>query len=466
MEKKKVTVRQWFVFILVGLVGQLAWALENNELNPWVYSQTLDVRYITWMTIASAIAATLTTFFMGALSDRVGRRKVFITVGSIIWGVSVFAFAFFSFDNMAAQFGEARAPLMVGIFMTLMDCVMTFFGSTSNDACFNAYVTDNTNEDNRGKVESILSILPLFANILILVLMMIFKAGSIPDGASSAAATAKENGEATAQAWFWFFLVVGIVVFVMGIVSIWLIPKEDAKPNKNGHYWQDVIYGFRPSVVKSHKNLYIALLAFMAFNCAMDAFMPYWLVYFQNGISQGGLGLSGMSFYIPVIVIMLAASIGVVIVGLFMDKIGKLKLLLPALGLGMLGFLLMFFSTQVWSLTISGVLMMGGYLIGTAVLGATVRDETPLDKVGSFQGVRMVFAVLLPMIIGSYVSLAVFRLQNNSYIDRSTQQSTTAPSKYMFLVALGFILLAVIPAVWLLIAKKKSPKALPSDEKQ
>jgi MFS family permease len=37
------------------------------------------------MVSLSAIAATLTTLLMGALSDKVGKRKLFIVVGYILW---------------------------------------------------------------------------------------------------------------------------------------------------------------------------------------------------------------------------------------------------------------------------------------------------------------------------------------------------------------------------------------------
>jgi MFS family permease len=43
------------------------------------------------MVAASAVAATLTTVFIGALSDKIGKRKVFICGGYILWGISIFA---------------------------------------------------------------------------------------------------------------------------------------------------------------------------------------------------------------------------------------------------------------------------------------------------------------------------------------------------------------------------------------
>ena len=80
MNNAKVGVRKWFSFLIAGLVGQLAWAIENNYLNLYVFDCTQDYSYIPIMTAASAAAATITTLFMGALSDRLGKRKAFISL--------------------------------------------------------------------------------------------------------------------------------------------------------------------------------------------------------------------------------------------------------------------------------------------------------------------------------------------------------------------------------------------------
>ena len=149
-----------------------------------------------------------------------------------------------------------------------------------------------------------------------------------------------------------------------------------------------------------------------------------------------------------------------------MDKIGKLKFLLPGVGLALTGFLGMYFSTQIWSLIISGTLMMSGYLIGTAVLGATVRDETPKDKVGLFQGVRMIFCVMISMIVGSYVSMGFFTLSGKVVTDNATGTSSPAPSKVMFLVSLGFMILALVPVIWLILTKKKDASLLKKEDEK
>jgi MFS family permease len=466
MKEQKLPLREWISLILIGFAGQLAWAIENNYINLWVYSQTGDSTYITWMTVASAIAATLTTFFMGVLSDKLGSRKFFIAGGYTIWGVSVFLFGLCSHKNMAAMFGASSASIAVGVSMVIMDCLMTFFGSTANDACFNARVTDVTNTKNRGKVESVLSVLPLFATIVVLLLAGAFGANGVPSSEQASDMASQgitSSADYLASKWFIFYLVFGALVTVIGIASFFLLPKDEIKPNKEGKYWANLIYGFRPSVIKNHKDLYISLLSFMAFNLAIDAFMPYYMVYFQNSKDLGGLALSGMGFYVPMGIILIVASIVVILLGAFaLDRFGKINFLMPSLGLSALGFLLMFFSTDTWALVISGILMMSGYLTGTAVLGAIVRDETPEKEVGLFQGVRMFFTVLIPMIVGSNVSDAIMKISGGKYTN-SIGETVTAPNKWMFIVSMVFMLLAFIPSIYLFLAKKKEAKASPVD---
>ena len=71
----------------------------------------------------------------------------------------------------------------------------------------------------------------------------------------------------------------------------------------------------------------------------------------------------------------------------------------------------------------------------------------------------MVFVVMIAMIVGSYVSLAFFYLSGKTYTDPSSFKTAPVPTNVMFFVALGFMVLAIIPSVWLILAKKKSASA-------
>lgn len=435
--EKRIGLRKWLTFILAGFVGQLAWALENNYFNVYVYDCTDNYAFIPVMTIASAAAATITTLFMGAVSDRLGKRKLLISTGYILWGISILAFAFL--DPTSSFNIVANSAFLAGTMIVIMDCIMTFFGSTANDAAFNAFVTDNTNDKNRSKVESVLSVMPLLALIIVIVVAGIFV--DVPDGGT--------------KHWDIFFYIFGGLTLIVGVGSLFLVPKDIVSPKKDGNYFGNVIYGFRPRVIKNNPVLYITLLAFMVFNIGLQVFMPYFILYVQNI-----LGIKGDDFTVSLGIVLLGASAITVIFGLFMDKIGKNKIMIPALAVGAIGGLIIFLipanngtPTQV-GLIIGGIVLMTGYLVSTAVLGAKVRDYTPSKEVGLFQGVRMIFTVLIPMVIGPLIGNALCLIGGEPYLNEYNQ-TVYPPNKWLFLVTGIIFLLAVGPVIWMMKKEKK-----------
>lgn len=130
----------WLALTIFSLMGQVAWVVENMYLNVFMYKTfNASASNISAMVAASAITATLTTVFMGALSDRIGKRRLFICGGYILWGISIFSFVLLRTDIIEKFIPATMAAASVGVTLTiLLDCVMTFFGSTANDAAFNA----------------------------------------------------------------------------------------------------------------------------------------------------------------------------------------------------------------------------------------------------------------------------------------------------------------------------------------
>ncbi len=257
----KLTKRVWASFLLLGLVGQLAWTIENMYFNVFLYNTiSTDPNNIAIMVAASAIVATLTTLLMGALSDKLGRRKLFISTGYMLWGLSTMAFGFISVESIAAWFPAVNAVATAATILIVMDCVMTFFGSTANDAAFNAYITDVTGKDNRGKVESVLAVFPLISMLIIF----------------GAFDPMTQQGR-----WKEFFTIFGIMVLATGIISFVLL-KDKKIEKKNVPYFKNLIYGFRPSVIRENPLLYLALCAFCLFSVAVQIFFPYLIIYLQN----------------------------------------------------------------------------------------------------------------------------------------------------------------------------------------
>ena len=232
----------WASVLICGLIGQIAWIIENMYFATFAQDLFEDVSkfgnnyYIatTLMVILSAVTATVTTIFAGAFSDKLGKRKVLITVGYLVWGVTIMLFAVIPVD-----FDSGKSGLIIAL-LVIFDCVMTFAGSTANDAAFNAWITDVTDGTNRGKVNTILSVMPVIATVAAIAIAMF----------------TYDKGNYTA-----FFIILGVIPIAAGVVSIFLVKDAPGIVRSDMRTAKDVFYGFRPSVVKSNKMMFVCLTA-------------------------------------------------------------------------------------------------------------------------------------------------------------------------------------------------------------
>lgn len=422
----------WPTLVIFSLVGQIAWVIENMYFNVFIYKMFgASAGDISLMVAASAIAATLTTVFMGALSDKIGKRKIFICGGYILWGISILSFAAIRTDVISAIFPASVSAASVGVSLVIiMDCVMTFFGSTANDAAFNAWLTDSTAESGRGAAEGINAMMPLLAIIAVFGGFMAFDLGK-------------------AQSWTTIYLIIGISVLIIGVLGIFLIKETTQKTEENSHYFKNIFYGFRLSVMKSNSALYVTLIAFAVFGISIQIFMPYLILYYSVSLNMTNY----VFIMAPAIII---ASIVTAFYGRFYDKVGFKASVLPAVAVLGAGYLLLYFFKGTALVFIGSLLMMCGYLSGSAVFGAMIRDNTPKNKAGMFQGLRIVGQVLIPGIIGPAVGAKV--LSNARTIVNDDGTTSFIPNEYIFLAAflVLFALLAVLIIEFKVIKGKKN----------
>lgn len=432
--------QNWWILIVFGLIGQIAWSVENMYFNLFVFetiAPNLDA--VTLMVQLSGITATVTTLIAGTLSDKTGNRRRFISYGYLIWGVTVALFGALSTDNIAAIFHmEETAAITAALTLVIvLDCVMTVFGSTANDAAFNAWVTDNTREEYRGKVEGVLSILPLIAMLIvaggfgILVSMIGYQA---------------------------LFFALGAVIAVCGVIGVFTV-KDSPTLERKGTL-KDIIYGFKPSVVKGNPTLYLTLLITGVYGVACQIFMPYLIIYMKTYLSFTVVEYS----IVFGLAIVLGAAINLYLTRLA-DKKDKAKLLYIAAAVfaaGLFGMYIFHFDSKILTLALfglAGFVMITGYIFVSALCGALTRDYTPEANAGKLQGVRMIFSVLIPMIFGPMIGNAINKaaaipLPDLSSADVMTTQYIPAPEIFLAGAIAAAVMFAVIPL--LARAKKKA----------
>ena len=414
MEKIRHDKRFWLALTIFSLTGQVAWTVENMYFNVFIYKMFhASAEAISAMVAASAIAATVTTLLIGALSDKLGKRKVFICGGYILWGISIWSFALIRMDVINALFPAAVSAASVGVSLVIiMDCVMTFFGSTANDACFNAWLTDVTEEGDRGKVEGINAMMPLVYIVVVFGGFMSFNL-DLP------------------QSWVTIFNIIGIVVIAIGISGIFLIQEPEVKTEDNQSYFGNIFYGFRPSVIGSNRMLYFTLGALAVFNISIQVFMPYLILYYTVALGMDNYVL----IFAPAIVV---AAIFTALYGKVYDRKGFGFAVVPTILLLMAGYVGLYFFRTTAPVFVASMLMMCGFLGTGAMLGAKVRTHTPENKSGMFQGLRIVAQVLIPGVIGPAIGAKV--LENAEMILNDDGTSSFIPNANIFLAALIVLL--------------------------
>ena len=448
MIKEKLSKKSWFTICLFSFMGGIAWNIENMYFNTFLYNSVYanaseaamagtmaPTTAISRMVALSAIAAVLTTFVMGTLSDKMKNRKFFISVGYILWGIVTALFGFITRDNIASLLGLTDEALILTTtvwVVIVMDVIMTFMGSTSNDAAFNAWVTDITTPKIRPTIETALT----FVGFLSVAAVM---------GVGSLA----QSGTVTYQA---FFLVLGLIVALCGVAGLFLIknPEYPSKENEvSSSYWADLFYGFRPSVIKNNVRLYLALFAIGFSSIAYQVFFPYLLVYLQYVvIPDNGDNLITTSVIITAALVIVALIAGFVIL-LKVSAKNKAFGLVPCMILQTAGLLLLSTSTDIKVILIGVVPTLVGNLVMGIQLNAAIKDFIPQGKAGLFQGIRMIFTVLLPMVIGPALGDLACRNSAITYANEFGVE-TIVPSSSMFLYAAIVSVFVVIPMIFLI----------------
>lgn len=411
--------RLWTWVVLLGLVGQLAWTVENMYLNVFVYDTITDSPTVLATLVAlSAIAATVATLLAGAASDRSGRRREFIAIGYVLWGACTAAFGLVDLDTAASLVPAVDAVAVAVTAIIVLDCVMSVFGSAANDAAFNAWVTDSTDVGNRGRVDGVLATMPLLAMLLVF----------------GALDPLTRGGH-----WVAFFSVVGGITAVVGVIA-WFGLRSPAQPRPGGSYLSSVLHGLRPSTARANPRLYVALSAWAILGTSTQVFLPFLIIYVQRYLDIDG-------YAIVLAAVLIGAAVASILGGRVLDRVGPATAIVPVAAVYVVGLLLMFVARGMLPVIGAGIVMMSGFMLGVAALSATVRNLTPPDRAGQVQGLRMVFAILVPMVVGPFLGAAVIAGANETYVDLGVTKQV--PTPWIFPTAAAVVLLIIVPALLL-----------------
>lgn len=412
---QKITNRTWTIMAALAITGQIAWAVENTWFNNFVYDTiTPDPRPVAWMVAASAIVATLTTILMGTLSDRTssrwGRRKPFILVGYVLWGFMTAIFPMTAF---------VRNLSLAVIMVVLVDCLMTFFGSSANDAAFNAWTADVTPGSQRGKVEGVLNLCLFIAQLISIV-----AAGVLIDNLG----------------YFTFFYLLGGIVLVVGLVAGSALKEAPLLPNQVSArpFWQEVRATFDFKTILANKALFLILLSAMLLGIGFQVAFPYMLIYVNHTI-----GVTKTQYAVIGGAVIVGSALLAIPLGILADRLNRKIMLAASIVFTSIGCFLFALFESMPLLALTGLIWQAGNMSAGIVLNSWIKELLPVDSRGRFLGVRMIFWVLLPMLIGPRIGSSL--IQNYGVSTILDGKPGFLPVALIFQVGALLGLLALIP---------------------
>ena len=411
---EKISRKNLVLIWILGLAGQLCWNVENQWFNTFIYAKIGPYPgIISWMTAVSAAVTTCSTFCFGTWSDRVGKRKPFLAAGYVLWGLFTIAFGL-------VEFLPKNTVTAAAVMVVAMDALMSLFGSMGNDCAFNSWTTDITNEKNRGQLGAILAALPVIATIV----------GTVVSGLLIEALD-----------YFAFFVIMGVLVMAVGVFGgLSMRDAADLRSNRQEEgFVKQVLSVFRFRTFLQNKELFwvfgimsVYFIGFNAFFAHAGNYLIYTLGFDEGmaGILQGaGLGLAVLAT-IP--------TIGMINRGRHARLIGA------SVGFSAVGLVVLAAAGASVPVLLIGILLVGiGYVLVLQTTTAWSKNLYPEQSRGQFEGVRIVFFVLIPMVLGpSSANVVIARWGVPVTIDGV---SGMAPSTALFWLAAAIMVLTLIP---------------------
>jgi len=412
---KTISRKNWALIWLLGMAGQLCWNVENAWFNSFVYEKiSPNPAIVSWMVGVSASVTTFATFLIGTMSDRRGKRKPFIALGYIFWGIFTVAFG-------VSEFLPVNSVFAAGCFVVCMDAIMSFFGSVGYDSAFCAWTTDISDESNRGKVGGAFAAMPVLATIFGSAVF-----GMIID----------------ALDFFAFFVIIGGMVSLIGVLSLFILQDaQDLKAKKDPKgFWHQFFRVFHYRTIIDNRELFWVFVIMMVYFIGFNVYFPYITIYFVNylGMDYSMTGIvQGLSLLIAVLLTIPAAKM--------IDKGENTKVISLALLINAAGLIIVGISNTIFILGI-GMLMTGtGYVILFQTLTAWYKNLYPEEQRGQFEGIKQLFYVCIPMIIGPAISN--FIISNFGVEGIVNDKAGMIPNETLMFASAGLTLLTYLPLI-------------------
>ncbi|MDO4535394.1 MAG: MFS transporter [Clostridium perfringens] len=352
MEIKKKNSKLVPILVSLPAIGLgLAWNM-NSTVVPLLVAIATKSSFLLGILVAMAsVTGIFAPYISGILSDRVGKRKPFVLVGSLAGAVFLFLLGYSSFY------------FEMFIFAFLFYLSMNFY-----QGAYYAWVPEAVGKDEVGLATGFRTAFYFIGGIIV------FGVGVILFNVNPALP----------------LVVSGIVVIVTNLITVATVKEDSARLVKST---SKLSFDF----LKNKSAMKVFMTAFFLY-LSYGFIMPYWIKYYEkmNGFTSNEIStaLIGMT---------LMGLIFSIFIGKLCDKYNKQLILFISCAVWLVGFIVGAFVMNISMLWAFTLIFGLACAIFSVVFYALIPAVAPKDRLGEYMGINNVF-LCVPQIIGNLVA--------------------------------------------------------------
>lgn len=323
----------------------------NSTVVPLLVAITTKSSFLLGILVAMAsVTGIFAPYISGILSDRVGKRKPFVLVGSLAGAVFLFLLGYSSFY------------FEMFIFAFLFYLSMNFY-----QGVYYAWVPEAVGKEDVGLATGFRTAFYFIGGIIV------FGIGVVLFNVNPALP----------------LVVSGIVVIVTNLITVATVKEDSARLVKST---SKLSFDF----IKNKSAMKVFMTAFFLY-LSYGFIMPYWIKYYEkmNGFTSNEIStaLIGMT---------LMGLIFSIFIGKLCDKYNKRLILFISCAVWLVGFIVGAFVMNISMLWAFTLIFGLACAIFSVVFYALIPAVAPKDRLGEYMGINNVF-LCVPQIIGNLV---------------------------------------------------------------
>ncbi len=323
----------------------------NSTVVPLLVAITTKSSFLLGILVAMAsVTGIFAPYISGILSDRVGKRKPFVLVGSLAGAVFLFLLGYSSFY------------FEMFIFAFLFYLSMNFY-----QGAYYAWVPEAVGKEDVGLATGFRTAFYFIGGIIV------FGIGVVLFNVNPALP----------------LVVSGIVVIVTNLITVATVKEDSARLVKST---SKLSFDF----IKNKSAMKVFMTAFFLY-LSYGFIMPYWIKYYEkmNGFTSNEIStaLIGMT---------LMGLIFSIFIGKLCDKYNKRLILFISCAVWLVGFIVGAFVMNISMLWAFTLIFGLACAIFSVVFYALIPAVAPKDRLGEYMGINNVF-LCVPQIIGNLV---------------------------------------------------------------